>query len=121
MLLRARKTCKGGWGSCARCCRHEIAWLKVALYASTKSCLLVWKRLLGERSEEVISGDDDVPNTDSLEILVQRKTGWAQENSAVDPMVVSVWESSKKELTLAQITIPTTCRTRGEGYLFIHL
>lgn len=68
---------------------HEIAWLKVVSYARIESCQLDLKRLNGEVNGEELPGDENVSDTDSLDLLLQRDAGWTQDNSIDDPPVVS--------------------------------
>lgn len=68
----------------------QIAWLKVAFNASFESCELERERLNGEANEEEVPRDDDVLDTDSLELYLQRDTAWPQKISAVDSLVMSV-------------------------------
>lgn len=70
---------------------REGPWLKVTFYASNESCSLVWKRLNGKIDEEEVLGDYDVPDTDSLEILLQHDAGCTQDTSAVCSGVPSAW------------------------------
>lgn len=67
----------------------EVAWLKVAFYASIESCEMEWKRLNGKVSKEKVPGVDNVPHTDSLELLLQRNAGLNEETIVGDRLVVS--------------------------------
>lgn len=54
---------------------REVAWLTMDSNASFESCKLLWKRLNDEVIEEEVPRDGDVPDTDSLELLLQPYAG----------------------------------------------
>lgn len=89
---------------------REVVGLKVASCSSNDSCKLQWKRVNGEVEEEEVLGGDGGPDTYYLELLLQRDTGWTQESSVVDHLLMAAWGSLKSEWTRAQITIPTTIK-----------
>lgn len=57
---------------------REVAWLKVASYACIERCDLACKSLNGEVNEEEVPGDDDVLDTDCLDLLLQHDAGWTE-------------------------------------------
>lgn len=87
---------------------REVAWLKVNSYETIESCGLEWKRLNGKIDEEEVPGDYDVPDTDSLKLLLQCDSGWTQHTNPIDPGVESAWENLKAESTGVQHKVPTT-------------
>lgn len=87
---------------------REIAWLRLAFCTSIRNSDLEWNSLNVDANEEESFGDDDVPDTDYLDLILQRCEGWTKETSAADPSTMRAWESLKAELTRAQILIPTT-------------
>lgn len=54
---------------------HEVPCLKSSFYARNQGCKLECKRLTGKVDEGEISGDDDVPDTASLQLLLQLDAG----------------------------------------------
>lgn len=64
--------------------------------------------MTGEADEEAVPGDENVPDTDCLLLLLQRNAGGIQEASAVDPVLVNPWEGLKVEVTRALIKILNT-------------
>lgn len=87
--------------------RREVAWLKITSCASVENCELEWKRLNAELDKEEVL-DVDVPDTDSLELLLQRYAGRMQDIGVVHPGVASECWYSKAELMRAQYAVPTT-------------
>lgn len=65
---------------------RKVAWMKIASYAINKNCKLEWKHFSGEFNKKEVPGDDDVPDTDYLELPLQRIAGSTKETSAVDPL-----------------------------------
>lgn len=74
-------------------------------YASIEGCGLEWKRQNG-KVDEVAVPDEDVPDTESFELLLQRDTGWTQDVGVVDAGVESVRENLNAKLTPAQHSVP---------------
>lgn len=72
-----------------------VAWLKLASYGNIQSWKLALKRLNGEIDEEEVPIDKDVPNIESVELLLQRDAGSTQEISTVALLVVSAWGEFK--------------------------
>lgn len=52
--------------------------------------------------------DNDVPDTDSLVLLLQRDAGWTQNIGAVDTGVANTCGRLKAVSTRAQLGVPTT-------------
>lgn len=88
----------------------EVLWLTVTSYESIVSCGLQWKPLNGGIDEQEVSGDDDAPYTNPLELLVQCHVVWAQVNSAVDLCVTSAWVILEPALTYVQRRVPITIK-----------
>lgn len=65
------------------------------------------KRLNGVVEEEEYL-DDDVPDADSLESLLQRDVGWTHDTNVVDPVVASAQGNLKTEFTRVHHIVPTT-------------
>lgn len=53
----------------------ELAWFGLTFSASVERCQLKYIRLDGEIDEEKAPADDDVPDTDSLALVLQRDPG----------------------------------------------
>lgn len=86
--------------------RKEI-WSEVTLYSSVERCVLEWKLLSGKIDADD-GTDDDVPDMDLWQFLLQRDTGLTQDAGVVDHGVVNVWGNLKSELMRAQRVVLTT-------------
>lgn len=67
---------------------REVFWLKFASYSSIESCESECRRFNGEVNDEEGAYVDDIPDADSLELLLQRDSECFQEISAVYPLIV---------------------------------
>lgn len=86
---------------------RKVFGLQATSHASVASFEFGRKRLSGEIDAEA-GPDDDVPDLDSLEVLLKHDAGWTQDFGAADSSVASAWWSSKAELTCAQLAVPIT-------------
>lgn len=110
LLQKAPKSSKVGGEIVLEVPGRDIDWLKGTRYAFVESCELEWKRLNGEVDEEEGS-DDDEPDIDSLELVLRRDAGCAQDIGPVDPGVGIAWGNLKTEMKRAQNPVLTTVET----------
>lgn len=75
-------------------------------YASVANCELEWKRL-NCTIDKTEGTDDDVPDTDSQELLVKRDAGYTQDVDAVDDGMESGWEKFKLVLMCELFAVRT--------------
>lgn len=86
---------------------REMAWLPATFYASVESCELECKSLNGEIGK-IEKPHDDVPDTDSLVLLLHPVTNCTQDGCAADPCVANACGNLKAQSKRAQLAIPTT-------------
>lgn len=85
-----------------------MGWLRAGGVATLHSCEREWERLNGDVDEMDGGKDADAPDTDALQVPLQRDASWNQDTSVVDPSMVSALEKLNAKLTLANVTVPTT-------------
>lgn len=86
---------------------HTVVWLQLTSYTCNASFEIAWKMLNGKMDDEEAT-DDHVPDTDSLELLLQRDAAWPQHIGTVDHYLANVWDILTEELAHAQHAVLIT-------------